>query len=406
MNNFSPLRDKKILIGVSGGVAAYKAAILARLFIKNGANVRVVMTPAAEKFVGALTFEALAGNLVLREGAERWDAGLSHIGYAKWADILVVAPATANTIAKLAGGIADNLLLQTALACAAPKILAPAANDEMLAKPAIKRAVTSLIDDGFVIAGAEIGELACGDTGEGRMAEPEKIVALAARVLSARDFWRDRLVIVSGGASIEKIDSVRGVTNFSSGKMAAAMAIAAYIFGAKAVFIGNTTNQELSNQNLPIKYISARSVAEFDENLRSQIANNKGKKAVLIMAAAISDYAPENIAQGKLKKNDIGDRFNLTLTKTKDILLNLPKDDIFCVGFKAETDQNSARENAQKMLKEKGLNAVCLNVIGASGVEFGGDRTKIEFFGKNNYIFEGEKRSVAYEILTALENEA
>ncbi|GHS89286.1 peptidase ClpP [Campylobacterota bacterium] len=397
----SALKNRRILLGVTGSIAAYKSAFLARLLVQNGAEVRVILTKKAEKFIGAATFEAITNAEVLTESGESWTNGLNHISFAKWGELFIVAPATANTIAKLAAGIGDNLLLQTFLACAAPKIIAPAANINMLTNAAITRAITRLKDDGFCIANGDEGFLACGDIGGGRMIEPEKLIFVAARELAKREFWLGREVIVSGGGTTEQIDAARTIGNLSSGKMALSLCRAAYLLGASVTLIGSVNCGDLD-----IKQISAKTIAEMDIELETAIKNSdKSKLPVLLMAAAVSDFIPVEKIDRKIKKTEVGDRWTLEMKKAKDILSSIDKSEIYSVGFKAETDENSAMNWAQEMKKSKSLNAVCLNILNVGGVCFGSDITKIAFIGKNSYEFSGAKSETAFNILDAIEED-
>ncbi|MDR1911827.1 MAG: bifunctional phosphopantothenoylcysteine decarboxylase/phosphopantothenate--cysteine ligase CoaBC [Helicobacteraceae bacterium] len=395
------LENRRIVLGVTGSISAYKAAYLARLLVKAGANARVVMTNAAERFIGAITFEAITGNEVLTDKNESWANDNNHIGLAKWAETLIIAPATANTINKIAIGAADNLLLQTVLACKAPKILAPAANDAMINNEATLAALETLEHERNWSVETQEGELVCKEIGAGRLAEPERLFWAISRSLLRRDFWNKRAVIITGGACREAIDGVRDVTNRSSGKMAIALARAAYCLGASPVLIGSANDPAL-----PIAQIEANGADEMLKILNANIAaqqKSSDKKSVLLMAAAVSDYRAKNPSKKKLKKSDIGDHWILELKQTPDILSAIDKSDLFCVGFKAETDANNAEKYALDMKEEKRLNAVCLNILGLDGVEFGSDQTKIVFLGDDRQEFEGEKLSVAFDILSAIE---
>ncbi|MDR2034878.1 MAG: bifunctional phosphopantothenoylcysteine decarboxylase/phosphopantothenate--cysteine ligase CoaBC [Helicobacteraceae bacterium] len=395
------LENRRVVLGVTGSISAYKAAYLARLLVKAGADARVVMTKAAQRFIGAVTFEAITGNEVLTDKNESWANDNNHIGLAKWAETLIIAPATANTINKIAIGAADNLLLQTVLVCKAPKILAPAANDAMINNEATLAALGVLERERNWSVETEEGELVCKEIGAGRLAEPERLFWAIARSLLRRDFWDKRAVIITGGACREAIDSVRDITNRSSGKMAIALARVAYCLGASPVLIGSANDPAL-----PIAQIEANGADEMLKILNANIAaqqKSSDKKSVLLMAAAVSDYRAKSPSKKKLKKSDIGDRWILELKQTEDILSLIDKSDLFCVGFKAETDAKNAEKYALDMKEEKRLNAVCLNILGLDGVEFGSDRTKIVFLGDDRQEFEGEKLSVAFDILSAIE---
>ncbi len=409
------LQNKKIALAVTGSIAAYKAVELARLFYKAGADVRVVMTPASTKFVTPLTFEAVTANKVLLDSNEEWSSDHNHIGLATWADIIVIAPATANTIAKLANAIADNILLQTLLAFEGKKVIAPAANTNMISHPITQANFKMLGIADYEFVGTQTKELACRTTGDGAMAEPMEIFYESARVLLRDEFWSDRRVIVTGGGTIEKIDDVRYLSNFSSGKMASALATALYLSGADVNLIATRFED-----NLPkgMHKIDVESAAEMHEYLRDSIrVAKKGKlskptlmreehihiiqkKPYLFMAAAVSDYIPVNPQTGKLKKELLGEEWQLTLKKNIDILQNIDKEGIVTVGFKAEMDKEKAKENALKMLKEKELNAVCLNILKSSS-DFGKESNEVEFItaSKEKLLPNKEKLTLSFEII-------
>lgn len=411
------LSGRRVLLGVTGSISAYKAPEIARLLIKAGAEVRVVMTPAAQRFVGALTFEAITRAPVLTETTESWVGDCNHIGFAKWAEVFAIAPASANTINKLAHGAADNLLLQTALACRAAKAIAPAANTNMIENPITQASIKLLKLNDYAVVEAECGDLACGESGKGRLAEEETIFWQIARALMTREFWRWRGVVITGGGTVEKIDDVRVLSNLSSGKMAVALARAGWLLGGDACLIGAA-----SDATLPIHQIKTESVGELGENLAqalreakkgvmpppSLIGQTQGlikKTPLLLMAAAVSDYAPKNPQIGKLKKSVLGDSWKLELVKTPDLLAATDKSGVFSVGFKAEMDEKAAYENAIEMKKTKKLDAVCLNVLGQNGVSFGSEDTRIRLIGAQEQTIEGDKLTAAIGILSALEKE-
>ena len=411
------LADRRVLLGVTGSISAYKAPEIARLLVKAGAEVRVVMTPAAERFVGALSFEAITRAPVLTEANESWTNDCNHIGYAQWAEVYAIAPASANTINKLAHGAADNLLLQTALACRAAKVIAPAANTAMIENPITQASIKLLKLNDYAVVEAECGELACGESGKGRLAEPETIFWQIARSLLQRDFWRWRGAVITGGGTVEKIDDVRVLGNLSSGKMAVALARAGWLLGADVCLIGTA-----SDAALPAHQIAASSVETLGENLTQALREAKKgvlpppsltgqtqgvikKTPLLLMAAAVSDYAPKNPQIGKLKKSVLGDSWKLELVKTPDLLASADKSGVFSVGFKAETDETAAYENALAMKTAKQLDAVCLNVLGRDGVSFGSEHTRIRLIGQEEQTIEGDKLTVALKILLALEGQ-
>lgn len=411
----SLLNGKKVLLAVTGSISAYKAPNIAREFIKAGATVRVMMSESAMRFISPLVFEAITKEAVLTETTESWTNDCNHIGFAKWADLIVVAPATANTINKLSNGIADNLLLQTILASSATKLIAPSANTQMIANHITTASLKLLKLNDFEIVTAS-GFLACGDEGAGRLADEKLIFWQGARLLLQNDFWRYRGVVISSGATIEPIDSVRAITNHSSGKMAKALANAAFVLGADVCMAGSRLDEIL-----PICTIQTASSDELANALDQALREAKKgvmsgaslsgdnprlikKTPLFMMAAAVSDYRVKNPQIGKLKKDILGENWKLELVKNRDILASLDKSGVFSVGFKAEFDQENALANAKKMLLEKSLNAVCLNVLG-DGVEFGSDQTQISLIRDDTKTFSGDKFAVAFELLKALEKE-
>jgi len=414
------LKNKKILLGVTGSIAVYKSLELTRLFIKAGANVKVVMSESAKTFITPLTFETLTSNKVLDDTNESWADSHNHIATTEWADLFVIAPATANTIAKLANAIADNMLLQCALAYPDTKIIAPSANTNMIKNPITQANLKMLKIANYEMIDTQTKELACKTTGDGAMAEPIEIFWHSAKALLQNDFWKDRMVMVTGGGTIEKIDDVRYLSNFSSGKMASALTTALYCMGADVNLISTKFEDNLP---LDIHTIDVESSDEMMEYLSDSIRiAKKGKlskptlmsseqihliqkKPYLFMAAAVSDYIPEFTQEGKLKKDMLGDKFELALTKNVDILDSVDKDGIITIGFKAEMDASNAESNASKMLDRKNIDAVCLNILKDSS-SFGTDTNKVEFISpkKIESIPHADKQSGAFEILKHAEN--
>lgn len=410
------LKNKKILLGVTGSIAVYKSLELVRLFVKAGADVKVVMSQAATKFVTPLSFETLTSNLVLDDFNESWTSNHNHIKIGEWADIFVIAPATANTIAKLANAIADTMLTQCALAFDGPKVIAPSANTNMLNHPISQANLKMLRIAGFELVDTQTKELACKVVGDGAMAEPIDIFWHTAKNLLQEEFWKDRRVIVTGGGTVEKIDDVRYLSNFSSGKMASALATALFCKGADVNLIATRFDTDLpksihilnveSSQEMMEYLVDSIRIAKKGKLSQATLMRDENihliqKKPYLFMAAAISDYIPQHSQHGKLKKEILGESFNLSLVKNKDILSSIDKEGIFTIGFKAELDKEKANEHAINMLETKNLDAVCLNILEDSN-SFGTDTNEIEFFTKNNSskIFSASKLSVAFSILT------
>ena len=398
------LKDKKILIGVTGSIAIYKTLDLIRLFIKSGAVVRVLMSESAKKFINPITFEAISQNKVLDENSENWDknSDYNHIDIAKWADILVIAPASANTINKISCGIADNLLLQTVLACKKKIIIAPAANTNMIENLITIQSINNLKNLGFEVLQTQTKELACKDIGNGAMLEPIDIFHKTCKELLKTSYWENRRVVLSGGGTVEKIDDVRYISNFSSGKMASNLATALYYLGADVSLV-ITRGYENIPKDIDLQIVDSSQTMFLA--LQDKLALKSLKKSFLFMVAAISDYIPKESFSGKLKKEQLGETWSLKLSKNIDILATLNKSEIYAIGFKAEMDKKEAKTNAQNMLKNKNLDAVCLNILDESNV-FGSDTNKIELILKDkSFDFYGNKLNISLEILNRFEKE-
>ncbi len=398
------LKDKNILLAVTGSIAIYKSLELIRLFIKAGANVKVILSDGAKKFINPITFEAISQNRVLDESSESWDKSqnYNHIDITKWADILLIAPATANTINKISCGIADNLLLQTVLACKKKIIIAPAANTNMIENPITIQSINNLKNLGFEVLQTQTKELACKDVGNGAMLEPIDIFHKTCKELLKTLYWKNRRVVLSGGGTLEKIDDVRYISNFSSGKMASNLATALYYLGADITLV---SSRGFENIPYEIDLKVSHSSQQMFENLKVALDKKLDKKSFLFMVAAVSDYIPKEKFDGKLKKEKLGETWSLELSKNIDILANLDKKDIFSIGFKAEMDKKEAKSNAQNMLKNKNLDAVCLNILDESNA-FGSDTNKIELILKDkSFDFYGNKLNISLEILNRFEKE-
>jgi len=409
------LQNRRILLGVTGSISAYKACDLARLFVKAGAQVQVVMTPAAERFISALTFEALTRNPVLTESSESWSTTLNHIDTGKEAEVFVIAPATANTINKLSKGIADNILLQTALAFKGPMLVAPAANTQMLANHYTEGSIKMLKVNDIEIVEPQSKLLACGDTGTGALAEPEEIFYQSARALLREPFWSDRRVVVTGGGTREKIDEVRYISNYSSGKMAHAVATALYLKGADVCLITTQRDDHLPASIYTIDVESAEEMLDYTtdairvakKGVMSKASMNSSDPRMLIqktpflfMVAAVADYRPKFPQKSKLKKASLGESWSLELVQTPDILSSLNKDGIRTVAFKAEMDAEQGLDHAKALLESKEVDAVCYNLL-ANSESFGTDDNEISFITKNAVIPLGraDKLTLAQKIL-------
>ena len=416
------LKNKKILVGVTGSIAIYKTLDLIRLYIKAGAIVRVIMTDSAKKFINPITFEAISQNKVLSEDTENWDKAqdYNHIDIGKWSDIFVIAPASANTINAIANGLANNLLLQTALAYPRMKLIAPAANTNMLKNPITQASLKMLKLCNYEIISSQTKELVCKDVGDGAMADPVDIFDATCKELLKDEYWINRRVVLSGGGTLEKIDDVRYLSNFSSGKMASSLAKALYYKGADVCLVSTR-----GYENLPkdIHLIKVQSSNEMYEYLVDSIrVAKKGvltkptlmdsstpslimKRPFLFMVAAVSDYVPAFPQDGKLKKELIGTHWNLELKQNMDILKSLDKEGIVTIGFKAEIDETTALNSAIRMLENKNLDGVCLNILNEANT-FGSDNNNIELILKDNsYTFSGDKLDVSLNVLEKLKEE-
>lgn len=416
------LKNKNILVGVTGSIAIYKALELIRLYIKAGATVKVIMTDSAKRFIAPITFEAISQNKVLSEKTESWakDELYNHIDTGKWADIFVLAPCSANTINKLSHGIADNLLTQTAIAYPRVKIICPAANTNMIKNPITQASLKMLKLCNYEIVETQTKELACKDIGDGAMAEPQAIFYATAKELLKSDYWIDRKVVLSGGGTIEKIDDVRYISNFSSGKMASSLALALYLKGADVCLVSTRGHENLPKSIHTIEVQSSNEMYEYlADSLRvakkgkmstTTLMNDSKpeliqKRPYLFMVAAISDYLPSFPQEGKLKKEMIGKSWNLELKQNIDILNSLDKQGIVSIGFKAEMDELVASENALKMLENKNLDAVCLNILNENN-KFGSDSNSIELVLKEeSHTFTADKFNLSLQLLKTLEKE-
>ena len=414
------LKNKKILLGITGSIAIYKSLELIRLYVKAGAEVKVVMTQSAQKFITPLTFETLTANQVLDDTNESWTNEHNHIKAGEWADLFVIAPATANTIAKLANAIADNILLQCALAYAQNKLLVPSANTRMIEHPISQANLKMLAIANYTILDTQTKELACKTVGDGAMAEPIDIFWASSRELLKESFWAERMVIVTGGGTIEKIDDVRYISNFSSGKMASALATSLYCRGADVNLIATKFDDNLPKNMHKIDVQDSEEMLEYLTDsiriakkgklskatlVRDEHIHLIQKKPYLFMAAAVSDYVPKFVQEGKLKKEMLGETMELSLKKNIDILSNINKEDIRAIGFKAEMDEKSATKSAKEMLINKNLDGVCLNLLKDSS-SFGSDTNAVDFITKDATIAiaSNDKLSISFEIIKHAKN--
>ncbi len=409
------LNGKSILLGVTGSISAYKACDLARLFVKAGAQVHVVMTPSAQRFVSALTFEALTRSPVLTEETESWSSDLNHIEIGKKCDVFIVAPCSANTINKLSKGIADNILTQTALAFSGTMLIAPAANTQMLKNHYTVGSLKMLGVNDYVIIEPQEKLLACGDVGSGALAEPSEIFFATAKELLKETFWEDRRIVVTGGGTREKIDEVRYISNFSSGKMASALCLALYLRGADVCYLTTVGNEGLPESIYTIDVENAEEMLEYTKD--AVRVSKKGKMSkpsmnasdrhliqkepFLFMVAAVADFTPAFPQEGKLKKSMIEECWKIELKQTTDILSNIDKIDIKTIAFKAEMDAQNGLNAAKELLDKKQVDAVCYNLLQDSN-SFGTQENEISFITAGEIIPLGkaDKLSLSEAILS------
>ena len=393
----SVLSGKKIVLGISGGIAAYKTATLVRLFIKAGAEVQVIMTPASKDFVTPLTLSTLSKKPVhsmfysQEDENELWN---NHVEIGLWADLMVIAPATANTLSKMATGNCDNLLLATYLSAKCPVYFAPAMDLDMYKHPSTLASFSALHSFGNSMIPAENGELASGLSGEGRMAEPENIVAFIENDLAHKLPLRGKKILITAGPTFEAIDPVRFIGNHSSGKMGFEIANEAAKLGAEVTLVSGPSHLNVSDTSIQlIRVVSA-------EDMYSACHDYFQNADVAIAAAAVADYKPKNVASQKIKKTESS--FTIELEKTKDILASLGqiKKKQFLIGFALETENEI--ENAKLKIQKKNLDLIVLNSLQDDGAGFGTPTNKVTFIDKNFTIEPMDLKSkdkVAQDIL-------
>ena len=393
----SVLNGKKILLGVSGGIAAYKTASLVRLFIKAGAHVQVIMTPASKDFVTPLTLSTLSKNPVHSNFFSQDDEDAvwtNHVELGLWADLMIVAPATANTLSKMATGNCDNLLIACYLSAKCPVYYAPAMDLDMYKHPSTLSSFAALKQFGNVMIPAESGELASGLSGEGRMAEPENIVAFLEADLESKLPLKGKKILVTAGPTYEAIDPVRFIGNHSSGKMGFDIAHEAASLGAQVILVSGPTHYKAKNSLVKVvDVISAQDMYDACHLYFNDVD-------VAIAAAAVADYRPKVVALQKIKKAS-GD-FSIELEKTKDILASLGaiKKDQFLIGFALETENEI--ENAKLKIQKKNLDLIVLNSLQDEGAGFKKETNKVTFIDHNFKVEPMElksKESVAVDIL-------
>ncbi|MBZ7964295.1 bifunctional phosphopantothenoylcysteine decarboxylase/phosphopantothenate--cysteine ligase CoaBC [Campylobacter sp. 2457A] len=377
---------KTILLAVSGSIAFYKAYELISLFKKEKIRVKVLLSQGLLKFANKLSFEALADEILCEEN-ESWENKKNHIDFSKDCDLVLFAPASVNSINKLALGIADNLFIQTLIACTKPLIIAPAANTNMYHHFSTQNSLKLLQKNKALIIPPISKVLACKDEGVGALAEVEDIFNITKRELFKKKFWLDKSVVISGGGTREKIDDVRCISNFSSGKMAKSIADAFYFLGAKVIFLSS------------VDFKTPYEIYKFEDSkdlkaLLQRFCEND----FLIMAAAVSDFIPQ-FQKGKIKKNQFSKGLDLHLKLNEDLLKNIDFKGKK-IGFKMEFDAENAIENAKKSLVEKNLNLVCLNILNEKNT-FGSDQNEFYFISKDACEKSGlkDKKDLAFDLI-------
>lgn len=421
----------RIVLGITGGVAAYKSATLARLFVKSGHSVQVVMTASACEFITPLTFQALTGKAVhttlLDENAE---LGMGHIELAQWADVVLIAPASANTLGKLSCGLADDLLTTVCMATAAPIVLAPAMNQQMWASPLLQSNLTKLAKIGHHIIPPDEGEQACGDVGAGRLPEPKTLYNQVLAIMGSRfvvdDFSHqnrlacshkdktkdksqalaDKTVIITAGATIEPIDPVRYLSNHSTGKMGYAIAEHCAHLGAKVIIISGEKVAIATPQGA--RRINVTTADEMLDVCRQQMAKHSKTDTLFIATAAVADYKAKTIATQKIKKTANNDTMTLKLTKNPDILATIGREfpNALMVGFAAETEDTETY--AKNKLVAKNLDVIACNDVSDKSIGFGSDDNAMTVFFAQKYqkmpinLAKASKKTVAKELIDCI----
>lgn len=388
---------KKILIGITGSIAAYKVILLVRLLIKKGAEVRIVMTPSAADFVSPLTLATLAKSEVLSELADQatW---ANHVMLGRWADVMLIAPLSCNTLAKMAHGQCDNLLLAVYLSATCPVVVAPAMDEDMWHHPATKANLATLTSYGNDIIPVGKGELASGLFGDGRMAEPEEILLYLEQHYFRGTQLAGKKILITAGPTYEPLDPVRFIGNHSSGKMGYALATAFYNQGADVVLVSGPTHLQIHNpaiQLIPVKTAAEMYQAAMDHFPDTHIA---------VLAAAVADYSPAEVASQKIKKTEA--QFTLQLNKTPDILKTLgsiKRENQLLVGFALETNDEEA--NAQKKLVNKNADLIVLNSLRNTAAGFGVDTNQVIIYDKEGVVLESDvklKEDIALDIIQVI----
>lgn len=394
------LDGKKVLLGVAGGIAVYKAVALTSKLTQAGADVRVIMTENATEFVTPLTFQAISRNPVYTDTFDEKDpAKIAHIDLADWADFVLLAPATANIIGKIANGIADDMLTTTLLATEAPVYVAPAMNVHMYQHPAVIKNLRTLDNWGYRFIEPGDGYLACGYIGKGRLEEPENIVDLLELEMNRTSKWKGKKVLITAGPTREALDPVRFFTNYSSGKMGYALAEAAMENGAEVILISGPTTL---TPPVNVTTIDITSAEEMFEQMKKWYESMD----IIIKTAAVADYRPATKNEHKLKKQD--ESLMLEMERTTDILqyVGQHKTKQFLVGFAAETQ--NIEEYGRKKIKKKNLDAIVVNDVGRKEIGFNSEQNEVLFMtrdGKEQVIEQSSKKNVAKQIIELIDME-
>ena len=395
------LTGKKILLGITGSIAAYKIPLLVRLLKKDGADVRVVMTPSARDFVTPLTLSTLSGNPVLSYGFDektgKWD---SHVELGLWADLFVIAPASANTMAKMAYGIADNYLLTVCLSAKCPIMFAPAMDLDMYKHQATQQNIKTLIERGCIFVAPSSGELASGLCGEGRMEEPQKIYERIKAFFQTKRNFTGKKVLITAGPTYEAIDPVRFIGNHSSGLMGIEIARAFADQGADVTLVLGPSNISPNRNNINLLPVTSA------KEMYDAVMTFFPKTDIAVLSAAVADFRPETTADQKIKKNPENDTLTLKLVKTDDILKSVGSkktDNQVVVGFALETE--NGLDNAKKKLHTKNIDLIVLNEMNESGVGFKTKTNKVSIITKDDKVTEFDlkpKNEVALDVLDAI----
>ncbi len=381
------VQGRKILLGITGSIAAYKSVFLLRLLKTAGAEVKVIMTPAAANFVSPLTLATLSKNKVLSALADE-DTWANHVMLGRWADLMIIAPLSCNSLAKMANGLCDNLLLAAYLSATCPVVVAPAMDEDMWHHPSVKKNIISLEQFGHSVISVAKGELASGLYGEGRMAEPDNIVTYIEEKFFRLKILEGKKALVTAGPTYEALDPVRFIGNYSSGKMGIAIAESLYLSGAEVQLVVGPVSKSVGYKNIQVTSVASA------EEMYNACMTHFVSSDIAVMAAAVADYTPATVSTSKIKKSD--EHLYLELIKTKDILQSLgaiKSDKQMLVGFALETDNE--KENAQKKLSGKNADLIVLNSLKDTAAGFGKDTNKVTIFDRHNksYSFEAKSKT-------------